>query len=310
MTPHAAIEATDVRAAPRRHSRRRLGTSTLGWLYVTPALLLLAGIYAYPVYELFRLSTEQSLGSLTENVGFLNFELVLDDPRFGTAVTNTLKLLLCVPLMTAAGLFLAILLFEQQRWRRLAQFLLMIPFFTSIAVTGIAFGNILTKSGPFNELLSSLGLGALQQDWLADPSIALLTIGAVIVWQQSAFAVVIFYARLLSVPVTLYEAATIDGAGWGRRHWHITLPQLRASLGFYVTYAAITIIAWVFPYVFIMTRGGPGSATLTTDLYVYNNAFGGAQTNLAAAAAVLVLIGTAALAIAVAGARRAWKVAR
>src|SRR5262249_51275778 len=128
---------------------------------------------------------------------------------------------------------------------------------------------------------------------LGDPKHAIYAIGAVIVWQQTSFAVIIFYARLMSVPKHLYEAAHMDGATWLRRHWHVTLPELRSSLVFYVTFAVITIVAWVFPYVFIITRGGPGTATTTADLYIYNDAFGGIQTNLAAAAAVLLLLGFA-----------------
>jgi ABC-type sugar transport system permease subunit len=202
------------------------------------------------------------------------------------------------------GLLFALLLFEQGRAKRLLMFLLMVPFITSIAVTGIAFANVLTLNGALNETLRAMGLGALAQDWLGDPGKALPTIGAVIVWQQASFAVVIFYARLLSVPSQYTEAALLDGAGWWRRHWHVTVPQLRSSITLYVAYAAITIIAWVFPYVFILTRGGPNNATTTTDLYIYENAFGGTQTNLAAAAAVMLLIGTAALAIAFVAIRR------
>lgn len=282
-----------------RAPRRRVSDPVLGVVYLAPALLLVLGVFAYPIVKLIEISTHQSLGLVSRNVGLLNFEIVLSDPSFGIAIRNTMSLLLCVPLMTVIGLFFAILLSEQPRFRRLQQFLLMVPFFTSIAVTGIAFSNILTSSGPLNTLLDAVGLGALRRDWLADPSLALLTVGAIIVWQQSSFAIVIFYARLLSVPVSLYEAALVDGAGWWQRHLNVTIPELRSSIAFYAIYGGITIIAWVFPYVFILTRGGPGEATLTADLYIYNNAFGGSQMNLAAAAALILLIGTTILAVVV-----------
>jgi ABC-type sugar transport system permease subunit len=290
---------------PRRAGRRALPDPALGVIYMLPALALLAFVYAYPIYRLARLSREQSLGSQTLDVGWLNYELVLDDPVFRTAVRNSVSLLACVPFMTAVGMLFALLLFEQTRARGLVLFLLMILFVTSIAVTGIAFANALTLNGALNETLDAIGLGALRQDWLGNPDLALSTVGAVIVWQQASFAVVIFYARLLSVPVQYTEAALLDGAGWWRRHWHVTLPQMRSAIALYVCYAAITILAWIFPYVFILTRGGPANATTTTDLYIYDNAFAGTQANLAGAAAMLLLAGTAALVVAFLVLRRA-----
>jgi ABC-type sugar transport system permease subunit len=82
----------------------------------------------------------------------------------------------------------------------------------------------------------------------------------------------------------------VDGASRWRAHWSITLPQMRGIVGFFAITSVITVAVWTFSYVFVMTNGGPGNATMTADLYIYQNAFAVAQMNLAAAAASVVLV--------------------
>jgi multiple sugar transport system permease protein len=90
----------------------------------------------------------------------------------------------------------------------------------------------------------------------------------------------------------------VDGANRWRAHWDDTLPQMQGIIGFYAITSVITIAVWTFSYVFEMTNGGPGAATMTADLYIYQNAFTVAQMNPAAAAATLVLIAAVAIVIA------------
>ncbi len=71
----------------------------------------------------------------------------------------------------------------------------------------------------------------------------------------------------------MFEAARVDGAGWFRTHWHVTLPMMRSIIVFYLVIEAITLLSWVFSYVFVMTGGGPGQATQVTETYIYQNAF-------------------------------------
>lgn len=82
----------------------------------------------------------------------------------------------------------------------------------------------------------------------------------------------------------------VDGATRWRAHWDVTLPQLRGIIGFFAITSVITVAVWTFSYVFVMTNGGPGNATMTADLYIYQNAFAVSQMNLAAAAATVVLV--------------------
>ena len=111
----------------------------------------------------------------------------------------------------------------------------------------------------------------------------------VIIWREAGFAFVLFLARLLSLPQETQEAARIDGAGFFSLHWRITIPQLRSVIWFYAVIEGITMISWVFNYVYIMSngQGGPGDSTMVTELYIYQNAFQFNAPQLAAAAAAL-----------------------
>ncbi|HEX5497850.1 MAG TPA: sugar ABC transporter permease, partial [Thermomicrobiales bacterium] len=265
--------------------RRRFGRRWQAFGFLLPGLLLIGVTFIYPVYSLIRMSLIQSLGDLSLYVGGDNYALVLTDPLFRTSIRNNLTLMICVPIMIAIALALALLLFEQRRSAPVYRFFLFVPYIVSITVSGIAFSAMLTKNGAVNQMLGAVGLGVLQRDWLGDPQLALFSVGTVIIWRECVLGIVLFAARLLSLPPEPLEVAQTDGASRWRAHWNVTLPQMSGIVGFYAITSVITIAVWTFSYVFVMTNGGPGNATMTADLYIYQNAFAVSQMNIAAAAA-------------------------
>lgn len=112
---------------------------------------------------------------------------------------------------------------------------------------------------------------------------------SVIIWRELGFGTILFLARLMSVPEELFEAARLDGANWLQVHWHITIPQLRRVIEFYVIIEVINMMSGVFNYVYVMTSGGPGFSSQVLELYIWNNAFAFRQDGLASAAAVVLL---------------------
>lgn len=290
LQPSAARFRTDAGHGHGRAPKWRRGDGLQALLFLLPGLALVAFTFVYPVYKLLRMSVIQSLGDLSLFVGSDNYRLVLTDPLFRIAVRNNLLLMACVPAMIAVALLFAVLLYEQRRSAPVYRFLLFTPYIVSIPVSGIAFSAMLTKNGAANDLLAAAGLGFLRQDWLGDPALALMSVGAVIVWRESVLGIVLFVARMLSLSTEPLEAAMVDGATRWRAHWDVTLPQLRGIIGFFAITSVITVAVWTFSYVFVMTNGGPGNATMTADLYIYQNAFAVSQMNLAAAAATVVLV--------------------
>ena len=283
----AAVSQPRRRPLDANRRRRRRRSRLAGIAFMLPGLALVGLVLAYPLVQLVHLSLIQSLGDHSIYVGLDNFRVVLDDPVFQNAVRHNIYLLACAPAMVVVSFVLAVLLSEQRRARQFFQTALFVPYVIAIPVIGIVFSNMLTKQGALNTTLGDLGLGFLQQDWLGDEQLALVSLGLVIIWRESSFGILLFLARMLSIAPELYEAARLDGARWWQLHRHITIPEVSRVAGLYFTISIITITAWVFAYVFVMTNGGPGNATITADLYVYQQAFGSGQQNVASAAAIL-----------------------
>ena len=254
-------------------------------MWISPALLVIAGVFVYGIVELVLTALERK----GRFVGTENLQLTLDDPAFRTALGHNLRLLLAVPVLIALSLLLSVLLFEGVRGWRFHRATVFLPYVLPIPVVAVVFGMLLQFNGPLNVALRSLGLGSLAHDWLGQPSWALWTLTGVIVWKELGFGVVLFLARLMAVPAELYEAARLDGAGFWRLIRHITVPQLAGVISFYAVIEAITMVSWVFNYVYVISngKGGPGNATQVTELYVYQTAFEFDARELAAAAALL-----------------------
>jgi ABC-type sugar transport system permease subunit len=169
------------------------------------------------------------------------------------------------------------------------------PYMLAIPVLGTTFVYLLSLNGVLNVALGAVGLGFLQQDWLGDPSWVLSSIASIIVYHELGFGVVLFLARLLSLPEEVDQAARIDGCTWWQLRRRITLPQMRSVIIAFVTLELITMLSWVFAYVYSSTRGGPNFASYVLELYVFDNAFTFRSPSFAAAAAILLLLATTVL---------------
>jgi ABC-type sugar transport system permease subunit len=257
------------------------------WLLIVPAGVLVGLTFAYPLVEVVRLSLRRSFTG--EFAGLENFRNLLLDPAFRLALQHNGMLLLAVPLLTFLAVVLAILLFESMRGWRFYRSLIFLPITVSIPVVGGVWSFILSRNGGLNTILRAVGLDAAALDWLGNADLALWSVLGVIVWSQMGFGVVLFLARLLSIPPEIFEAARLDGARWWRLHRYVTVPQLKGIIQFYVVLVTITILSWIFGYVFVMTSGGPADATLVAELYIYRTAFTYNQIGIACAAAILLL---------------------
>jgi len=262
------------------------------WLYLTPTFVVLGLVFGYPIVRLLILSLLRRAGGTDSFAGLANYRALFRDDVFVQAVRNNLTLLVCVPIMVVVALVLAIFLFERIRGWQLYRTTLFLPYLLPITVVGLIFSYIFQLSGVLNDLLKLVGLGWLALDWLGSTRLALPTVMFVIVWKEVGFGVVLFLARLMSVEEELFDAAKIDGANWYRLQWHITVPQLATVIEFFAVVSIITMLSWVFNYVYVMTSGGPGKATMVTELYVYLMGFRYNQMNLAAAVSVLLLLVT------------------
>ncbi|MDP4506581.1 carbohydrate ABC transporter permease [Nonomuraea turcica] len=245
------------------------------WLYLAPSLLLFLGVIVVPFLMNVGASFTRWSGVGTPRwIGFDNYTRLLQDERFWQSFQHNVALIVAMAIVpTAIGLVLAAALFDYigkrfgARTASALRAMYYLPQVLPVAVAGVVWGWMLHPSyGAVNQIFG------LELDWLGDPDLALATVMAVMVWFQLGYPVVIFMAGLQRVDPAYYEAAEIDGASWWRKFWHITIPQIRPEI--FVVLLTCTIAALkVFGPIFVLTRGGPGNATMVPSYFSYLNFF-------------------------------------
>jgi len=213
-------------------------------------------------------------------IGVDNYLQLAGDPSFWASFLHIAMLIIAMAILpTLIGLVLATVLFEYvavtvgTRTASVFRAGFYLPQILPVAIAGIVWGWILHPGyGALNSLLQAIGLSSLTRNWLGDPRNALYSVMAVLVWVQIGYPVVVFMAGLQRIDPELYEAAGLDGATWRQRFTWITVHLLRPDI--YVVLVTTTIAALkVFGQIFVLTRGGPGTATLVPSYFAYKNFF-------------------------------------
>lgn len=283
-----------------------LSTKLKPYLYVLPLVALLAFVFGYPLVRIFEFSFKLVRGVDGPWIGLRNYELILSQSLFWESVLHNIQLLLAIPLMVAISLLISILLYERVTGWKLYRIIVFVPFVLAIPIIAVVMKRMFQFSGPVNELLRWASLDFLALDWIGSSDVALWTVMILIVWRESALGIVLFLARLLSLDEAVLEAGKLDGANWWQRVWHIILPQMRGVIEFYVVVSVITMLASVFAYVYVMGggRGGPGTATMVIEFYIFNALIRTSLPGIASAASVLLFLVSVALIFPMFSARR------
>lgn len=257
---------------PKTHFERR---KRAGFLFVLPAILFFAGVYLLPLaqsvmYSFYRIQP----GGAKEFVGLGRYEKVLTDSTFWSAVGNTVQLLFfSVPVTVIAALAIALGLnrIMSLRWRNLWASMYFLPFATSLVAAALIWQWIYEPVyGFLNYALSFIGVPP--QKWLQSLTQVKPAIAAVSVWVRIGFDTMIFLAALQSIPQEYYEAAGIDGANAWQRLRYITLPMLNAQIVMVLILELIFNFK-IFDQVYATTQGGPGGASQTVIMLLYDTAF-------------------------------------
>jgi multiple sugar transport system permease protein len=274
MTSDAAPARDRVVTRPRAWTVERLRESVSTFLFLVP-MLLIFGVFSWlPIVRAVIMSV-QDTNLVTEPVfvGFDNFVRVWNDPLFWTAIRNTLWFaLLALVIGYPVPLILAVLMSTVRRRRGLYSALAYLPVVVPpvVAVLLWRFFYDGSPTGVFNTIAGWLGIEP--QPWLQSRASAMPSLVIFSTWANAGATVIIYLAALVAVPVELYDAASVDGAGLLRKVWHVTLPQLRGVL---LVTLILQIIgtAQVFLEPFLFTGGGPANATMTVLLLIYKYAF-------------------------------------
>jgi trehalose/maltose transport system permease protein len=264
------------------------GDGRLALCLLTPGLVVLAAVSVYPLISVFWLSLQRRVPvfRIAEFIGPANYLFLLRDPGFWNAAGVTaLFTALSVAGEVLLGLGLALALWRQQRWRRTAFGLLLLPWCLPGVVTARMFEWIYHPTAG----LANLVLGGRSIDWLGDPALALPAVVAADVWRTTPFVALLAYARLVSLPPELYEAVAVDGAGPIAAFRAITLPLLAPVLLIATLFRTLDALR-AFDLMFVLTGGGPGGRTETLPIYAYRNLFETLQLGFGAAVAGVLFI--------------------
>ncbi len=263
-----------------------------GWAFAAPGLLTLAVVMGFPLVYAALISVSSLTllkPMLTPYVGLKNFVVVMSDPIFWGAVWLTIKYsVVTVAAEFAVGLGIALMLNRTVTMKPVYFAVLTIPMAMSPVSVALIWRMLLQPNlGIVNQTLEAMGLPRV--DWLGDPDLALWTMAAIDVWQQTSFVVLILAAGLAALPRDPYEAADVDGAGPFQQFWFITLPMLRPVAAIAVIIQLINEFrTYDLPY--ILTKGGPGNATEVLSFFAYRRAFLGLHLNEGAAASFALLL--------------------
>ena len=263
--------------------------TVIAWLFLAPALLLLGVFVLYPIAYLCYLSF--TAGSFTRAgvhwVGWQNYWRLFLTPDFWQVVGNTIVFTVATVLPSLLlPLGLAVLLDRAIVLRDLLRVAYFLPSITSLVAVGLGWRWLFQTEGPVNQGLALLGIDPIP--WLSSTVWAMPVLILLSIWKQIGFNLVVFLAGLQTIPVSRYEAATLDGANSWQQFWYITLPGLRPTLIFAAVTTAIFTLRSFEP-VYVITGGGPLNATNLLVYYIYEQAFAQFDFGYAAAAATLLL---------------------
>jgi multiple sugar transport system permease protein len=278
----AAALATGTQTAQtpaRGPGRRRRGRYELSALFfVGPSLLLALTFLLIPMAGAFVYSFAkiQPLSGRTTWIGWSNYATMVTDPTFYRALVNTAVFtMITVPLSMALGLALAILMNSVLPARKVFRTVVYLP----LVISGVSVGLIGTflfneVIGIVNKLLATVALPGVE--WQSNGFWAFVSVVLVTLWIRVGFSMIIYLAALQAVPVELYEAAQVEGASGWQRFRYITFPLVGPATFFLIIMNVIYSFQ-VFDTIFVLTNGGPGSATEVLGTYAYKTAFGAAR---------------------------------
>ncbi|MDY0393357.1 sugar ABC transporter permease [Virgibacillus halophilus] len=279
----------EARKVPMKmHTRQAM----IAYVFLSIPLLFFLGIRILPTVYAFIMSF-----SVQDADGFSieNYVRLLHDPIFWRSVWNTfLYLIITVPLQLVFGLLIALGIEQVTRFKWFYRIVFFLPYMTSIVAVSWVWRLMYDSNiGVLNQILKALHIP--QQGWLSDPDQALFAVSAMLIWQMTGFAMLIFLAGLQAIPRQYYEAAEIDGASKWKSFWKITFPLLNPTILFLTVIGAIQSLQ-TFTQIVNLTGGSSGSiggplhSTSSIVVYMYKQGFRDYNMEYASAITVVLFI--------------------
>lgn len=245
-------------------------------LMAVPAILLFSIFFIYPLMRGIGLSLTNWNGiSQPEFIGFKNFIEFFKDDRARNDVANTLLFALgSAPLLNIFGFLYALILDQSFKGKKIVRSIVYLPAVISPLIMGYIWYFILQpERGFLASVGKSLDISFLGGNWLGDRYTALWVLVIVNVWQYVGMTMIIYLAGLQSIPIEIYEASKIDGAGYFKTLWYVTIPLMVQSIKINVITNIIGSLS-VFEIIVALTDGGPGYSTESLSIYIMRMCYG------------------------------------
>lgn len=277
------------------HSKSRLDQGYM--IFLLPGIVLFTLIIILPFLVNIGVSFTKWQGIGTPVwIGLTNYQKLMRDTTFWASFKNNLILIIAITIIpTIIGLLLSTVLFgyvADRFGRPVSNFFrggFYLPQILPVAIAGVIWGWLLQPDGTLNWFLRSVGLGFLAHNWLGDAATALPTVMVIMIWFQIGYPLVIFMAALQRIDPELLEAASLDGASGLQGFFYITLQLIRPEI--FVVILTTTIYALkIFGQIFVLTRGGPGTATMVPSYFAYQNFFEKSNVGYGAAISTIMTI--------------------
>lgn len=266
----------------------------MSFIYVAPALFMVGIFLVYPI--IFNLITSFSKwkGLNYKNavfVGFQNYLYIMKDPIFLNGLKNCLLfMVLTLFFQMSIGLFLTVLLNMKLFGYKLLETVYFFPVVLSSVVVGYSFLNIFEPNfGALNKVLAAIGLQQLQRMWIGETKYALAAILIANVYQWSGMGIIYYRAGIANISLEVYDAAKIDGAGFWRTLFNITIPLLKNTHIIILLMGTIGCLKF-FDLAYIMTSGGPANSTEFPLMYLYRKFMRESNSGVASAVAIILII--------------------
>ncbi len=272
--------------------KSKINKITLPVLFLAPVFLIYTIFLFVPMLQTGYYSLTQWNG-VSEKVfiGLGNYKELLKNNDYWITFFNTLKLTaVSLIVQISFGLLLAYLLYTKVRGMKIFRTVFFLPVVIAPVAIGLMFSLFYNSEiGIFNKILSAVGLGMLQTNWLSNPKTLLYAVMAPQVWQYIGLYVTIFLGALQSIPEDLIESAQIDGAGEVKTFFHVVLPQLSVFLNICIV-LCVTGSLKAFDHSYIMTNGGPGVRSAYLGVFMYKTAFGNSDFGMGSAITITIIL--------------------
>ncbi len=272
--------------------KSKINKLTLPVLFLAPVFLIYTIFLFVPMLQTGYYSLTQWNGvSDKVFIGLGNYKELLKNNDYWITFFNTLKLTaVSLIVQISFGLLLAYLLYTKVRGMKIFRTVFFLPVVIAPVAIGLMFSLFYNSEiGIFNKILSAVGLGMLQTNWLSNPKTLLYAVMAPPVWQYIGLYVTIFLGALQSIPEDLIESAQIDGAGEVKTFFHVVLPQLSVFLNICIV-LCVTGSLKAFDHSYIMTNGGPGVRSAYLGVFMYKTAFGNSDFGMGSAITITIIL--------------------